>query len=60
MKSFFNILKVQLLHACNYRPHDEAQCNFSPYIEIFYNHWYLYSTLAYLSPVQFKDVSLGA
>ncbi|KAE9526399.1 IS3 family transposase [Testudinibacter aquarius] len=51
---FFRSLKCERVHRQNYRTFDEALLNIADYIERYYNHQRLHSTLGYLSPVMFE------
>jgi putative transposase len=54
-ESFFNSLKNERVHGTRYRTRPEAEADLFDYIEPFYNHERLHSTLGYASPVNFME-----
>lgn len=58
-ESFFATLKSELVNRERYRTREEARRSIFDYIESFYNHVRLHSTLEYLSPVEFEQEYLS-
>lgn len=54
MESFFKTFKVELVHHEHYRTRQEARTSIYPYIELFYNHQRLHSSLGYQSPAEYE------
>lgn len=54
MERFFRSLKYEHIYRQKYQTFNEAILNISDYIERYYNHQRLHSTLGYLSPVMFE------
>ena len=54
MESFFSSLKIERTAAKTYRTRAQAQADVFDYIERFYNPRRRYSTLGYLSPMEFE------
>ncbi len=52
-ESFFNSLKNERVHATRLRTHQEAMADLFEYLEVFYNRSRRYSSLGFVSPVQF-------
>src|SRR4051794_1480109 len=62
MKSFFSSLKTERTARKTHRTRDQARADVFDYIERFYNSKRRYSTIGYLSPVEFEKadaISLG-
>jgi len=55
MESFWGTLKQELVHHRRYRTRQEAICDITEYIEIFYNRLRLQSKLGFLSPVAYAQ-----
>ena len=53
MESFFSSLKTERIDRKTYRTRDEARADVFDYIERFYNRKRRYSTIGYLSPMEF-------
>ncbi len=51
---FFRSLKSERVYRQCYETHEEGMLNIADYIERYYNHYRLHSTLDYLSPVMFE------
>ena len=49
-ESFFATLKNELVHTTTFHTHTQAHREISAYIELFYNHTRLHSTLGYTTP----------
>jgi transposase InsO family protein len=56
MESFFHTLKTEWVSWHRYRTRAEATSSIFDYIETFYNRERRYSTLDYLSPVQYENI----
>jgi putative transposase len=54
MESFFKTFKVELVYQARYATREEARKSIHPYIEVFYNHQRLHSSLGYRSPVEYE------
>lgn len=54
VESFFKTIKVELARKQKFNTINEARAAIFEYIEIFYNHKRLHSTLGYLSPIEFE------
>ena len=54
MESFFSSLKTERTARKTYRTRDQAKADVFDYIECFYNPKRRYSTIGYLSPVEFE------
>ena len=54
MESFFGSLKMECIHHRRYHSRAEARRDVFYYIEVFYNHERLHSTLGYRTPAQFE------
>jgi putative transposase len=54
MESFLSSLKIERTARKNYRTRHEAKADVSDYIERFYNMTRRYSTIGYVSPVEFE------
>jgi putative transposase len=57
MESFFSTMKTERTSKRNYTTRDEARADVFDYIERFYNHRRRHSTLGYVSPVEFEQVT---
>jgi len=55
MESFFPSLKIERIARKTYRTRDEAEADVFDYIECFYNVKRRYSTIGYLSPMEFEN-----
>jgi transposase InsO family protein len=58
-ESFFATLKSELVNRERYRTREEARRSIFDYIESFYNHVRLHSTLEYRTPVEFEQEYLS-
>ena len=56
VESFFKTLKVELLSDQVLETRVEARVAISAYIESYYNHERLHSTLDYMSPVEYESM----
>ena len=56
MESFFSTLKTERLSKKYYRTRDDLRADVFDYIERFYNPRRRYSTIGYISPVQFENL----
>ena len=56
VESFFKTLKVELLDGQEFETRAGARSAISDYIEVFYNHARLHSTLDYRSPVEYETM----
>ncbi|MDX2470742.1 MAG: IS3 family transposase [SAR324 cluster bacterium] len=56
VESFFNSLKQEWLHHRKFESRNEARQSVFEYIEGFYNHHRLHSTLGYKSPVEYETM----
>jgi putative transposase len=54
IESFFSTLKLELTYHQHYASREEACQSIHDYIEIFYNHQRLHSSLGYLSPAEYE------
>ena len=59
-ESFFHSLKVEAIHGERFATHDNMRHTVFEYIETHYNRNRLYSTLGYLSPVDFEAQALAS
>ncbi len=59
MESFFHSLKVEQVHHDDYRTRNEARSVIFDYIELFYNRQRKHSTIGYLSPIAFEEMSVA-
>lgn len=57
MESFFSTLKKERVNRRNYRTRDEARADLFDYVERFYNPRRQHSTIGYLSPVEYENVT---
>ena len=57
MESFYRTLKVELVYWEDYHTREEAKRSLIEFIEGFYNHARLHSTLDYVSPVDFETAA---
>ena len=55
MESFFSSLKTERTARKTYRTRDQAKADVFDYIERFYNPRRRYSTLGYVSPIEFEN-----
>jgi putative transposase len=55
MESFFSSLKTERIANKTYRTRDEARADVFDYIERLYNAKRWYSTIGYLSPMEFEN-----
>lgn len=56
-ESFMHTIKVELIYDENYKTRKEAHTAIFDYIELFYNRQRKHSSLGYLSPVQYEQLS---
>lgn len=54
MESFFKTFKVELVYQERYASREEARKSIHSYIEVFYNHQRLHSSLGYRSPAEYE------
>jgi putative transposase len=54
MESFFKTFKVELVYQERYATREEARRSIHSYIEVFYNHQRLHSSLGYRSPAEYE------
>jgi putative transposase len=54
MESFFKSLKVECIYPVHFRTREEARQVIYEYIEVFYNHVRLHSTLGYKTPAEYE------
>ena len=52
MESFFHSMKVERVHHCDYKSHDEAKRDLFDYIEVFYNRQRRHSHIGYRTPAE--------
>jgi putative transposase len=57
IESFFSTLKKERVNRRNYRTRDEARADLFDYVERFYNPRRQHSTIGYLSPVEYENVT---
>lgn len=57
MESFFHSMKVEDIHACDFRTRAEARARLFDYIEVFYNRQRLHSSIGYESPIEYEKVA---
>lgn len=57
MESLMGIVKAECVHARTYATREEAALDLFEYIEVIYNRARTYSTLGYLSPVEFEKAN---
>jgi putative transposase len=57
MESFFKTLKTELVHHERYATRKEARNSIADYIDTFYNTKRRHSTIGYLSPVEFENMT---
>lgn len=57
MESFFGTLKTELTHHERYQSRDAARGSIADYIEMFYNTRRRHSTLGYVSPAEFENMT---
>ncbi|WP_092775638.1 IS3 family transposase [Actinokineospora terrae] len=55
-ESFFATLKKELVHRTTYHTHAQARQEIATYIELFYNHTRLHSTLGYITPNEAENL----
>jgi putative transposase len=55
MESFWSTLKLELIYRSEFQTRDQARRAIFDFIEAFYNHCRLHSSLNYLSPVDFEN-----
>jgi putative transposase len=55
MESFFASLKKELVHHEDYQTRTEARASLFEFIEVFYNHQRLHSSLGYVSPTTYEQ-----
>lgn len=60
MESFYQTLKVELIHQKKYETRMEAKRDIFEYIEIFYNRERLHSSMGYHSPEEYKKMTIVA
>lgn len=58
MESFFRSFKVEEVYRRDYATHEEATRGVTDYIERFYNHTRLHSSLGYVSPTEYERLRL--
>jgi putative transposase len=54
-ESFFATLKKELVHDEDYQTRQEARASIFEYIEVFYNHQRLHSSLGYVTPAAYEQ-----
>ena len=54
-ESFFSLLKIERIKRKDYRTRDQARADVFDCIERFYNPTRRYSTIGYLSPMQYEE-----
>ena len=57
MESFFHTLKAEQLHGVSFKSDQELRVTLNSYINRFYNHRRMHSSLNYLSPAQYEAVA---
>jgi len=60
VESFFDSLKTELAHLRVWRNHWDARRDVFWYIEVFYNHQRLHSTLGYMPPSEYEELPAAA
>ena len=60
MESFFSSLKAERVARKVYRTRDQARADVFDYVERFYNTCRRYSTIGYLSPMEFERIADAA
>jgi len=60
MESFFSSMKTERIARKVYRTWDQARADVFEYIERFYNPRRRYSTIGYISPMEFKRLAASA
>lgn len=58
LESFFATLKKELVYQTTFATRAEARLAIFEFVEVFYNRWWLHSSLAYQSPVEFEAQGL--
>ena len=53
-ETFFSTIKKELIYLTKFETKEQAKNEIFEYIEIFYNRQRLYSSLGYLSPVEYR------
>lgn len=56
-ETFFHTLKTELTNRTKYRTREEARKSIFEYIEIFYNRKRLHSSIGYMSPVEYENLT---
>ena len=56
-ESFVATLKVELVHTCRFPTREAARSAIFEYLEVFYNRRRLHSSLGYVSPEGYEDLS---
>ncbi|WP_429084187.1 IS3 family transposase [Brassicibacter mesophilus] len=56
-KSFYKIIKRELIQDANFEAPEQAQQEVFKYIELYYNTKKIYSSHGYLSPTKFEEVN---
>jgi len=59
-ESFFRTLKVELVYLRRFRTRAEAKAAIVEYVELFYNRWRRHSSLDYLSPAEYEELTYAA
>lgn len=57
MESFYRTIKRELIQDANFETPEQAQQEIFKYIELYYNTKRMHSSLGYISPVQFEELS---
>lgn len=53
-------LKVELIHQMKFKTREEAKIKIFQYVEMYYNRKRAYSTLGFLSPLEYEKRSVSA
>ncbi|MHB8599228.1 MAG: integrase core domain-containing protein [Ktedonobacteraceae bacterium] len=56
MESFFGTVKDECIRSTIYSSHEEARLELFAYMEVYYNCVHRYSTLGYVSPINYEQM----
>lgn len=57
MESFFHCLKTELVMHCDYKTRDQARASLFDYMEVFYDRQRRHSTINYVAPLAFEELT---
>ena len=60
MESFFKALKVERVYQLRYETRAQARLDIVDWIEGFYNHWRLHSSIGYRTPANVESSLMAA